>query len=95
MVRALTDLVVIMRQHISRFLKDFLELVHDFWAAAPVMQPFLLALLGELSHTLQDDFHMYMPDLLPMFVAVLNDAERTGDLEPRLAHVAHDDRPDA
>ncbi|KAL6771425.1 TOR1 [Auxenochlorella protothecoides x Auxenochlorella symbiontica] len=79
MVRALTDLVSIMRQHISRFLKDFLDLVHEFWRGAPVMQPYLLTLLGELSHTLQDDFHTYMPDLLPMFVAVFDDAERTGD----------------
>lgn len=81
MVRALTDLVVIMRQHISRFLKEFLDLVHEFWSASPVMQPYLLTLLGELSHTLQDDFHTYMPDLLPMFVAVFNDAERTGDFQ--------------
>ncbi|RMZ52908.1 hypothetical protein APUTEX25_001027, partial [Auxenochlorella protothecoides] len=79
MVRALTDLVSIMRQHISRFLKDFLDLVHEFWRGAPVMQPYLLTLLGELSDTLQDDFHTYMPDLLPMFVAVFDDAERTGD----------------
>lgn len=146
MVRALTDLVSIMRQHISRFLKDFLDLVHEFWRGAPVMQPYLLTLLGELSResalkggglrrgvwgrgawrgrawpaeargrvtsrhvggpavdvtssithhgskspcppppptcradTLQDDFHTYMPDLLPMFVAVFDDAERTGD----------------
>lgn len=143
MVKALTELVTIMRQHISRYLKDFLDLVHDFWSTSTVMQPHLLALIGELSRTdgawgwggggggclapraicmefslagrarcrssprrsgttawpggrpthplptsththgladvLQDDFKPYMPDLLPKFVAIFNDAERTGD----------------
>ena len=30
-VRALTDLVILMRQHVRKFLPDLLALVNDFW----------------------------------------------------------------
>eukprot|EP00887_Chlorella_sp_A99_P006163 scaffold3.g6163.t1 len=79
MVRALTDLVVLMRQHIRKFLPDFLALVHDFWGTTPALLPHVLNLLAELSQTLRDDFRAWAPDLLPKFVALFNDAERTGD----------------
>lgn len=49
MVRALTDLVVLMRQHVRRFLPDLLALVADFWGTAPAMLPHILQLLAELS----------------------------------------------
>ena len=31
------------------------------------------------AETLRDDFRHYMPELLPKFVALLNEAERTND----------------
>lgn len=31
------------------------------------------------AETLRDDFRHYMPELLPKFVALLNEAERTSD----------------
>lgn len=49
MVRALTDLVVLMRQHVRKFLPDLLALVSDFWGTAPAMLPHILSLLAELS----------------------------------------------
>lgn len=49
LVRALTDLVRLMQQHIRKFLPDFLALVHDFWGGSPVLLPHVLALLAELS----------------------------------------------
>jgi len=30
-VRAMTDLVILMRQHVRKFLPDLLSLVNDFW----------------------------------------------------------------
>ena len=127
MVRALTDLVVLMRQHVRKFLPDLLALVNDFWGASPAMLPHILSLLAELSRaprgrrrwrgglegcaacypailaapclhlphrspplptplcrprpaeTLRDDFRHHMPELLPKFVALLNEAERTSN----------------
>ena len=49
MMRALTDLIVLMRQHIRKFLPDLLALVHDFWGSTPAMLPHVLNLLAELS----------------------------------------------
>ena len=49
LVRALTDLVRLMHQHVRRFLPDFLALVHEFWAGSPLLLPHVLALLAELS----------------------------------------------
>lgn len=49
MVRALTDLVVLMRQHVRRFLPDLLALVNDFWGSSVTMLPHILSLLAELS----------------------------------------------
>ncbi|KDD76204.1 FAT domain-containing protein, partial [Helicosporidium sp. ATCC 50920] len=79
MVRALTDLVVLMRQHVSKFLPDLLALIHDFWGSSSFILPHVLTLLSELAHTLRDDFHSYMPDLLPRFVVLFDESERTGD----------------
>lgn len=79
MVKALTDLVVLMRQHIRKYLVDLLALVDAFWGESPQMLPHVLNLLAELSRTLRDDFRQHTPDLLPKFVSLFADAERTGD----------------
>ena len=49
MIRALTDLVVLMRQHIRKFLPDLLALVHEFWGQTIALLPHILNLLAELS----------------------------------------------
>jgi FKBP12-rapamycin complex-associated protein len=52
MVRALTELVVLMRQHVRKFLPDLLALVDAFWGSSPGMLPHVLTLLAELSREL-------------------------------------------
>jgi len=49
MVSALTDLVVLMRQHIRKFLPDLLSLADSFWTESPVMLPQVLTLIAEMS----------------------------------------------
>ena len=78
MIKALTDLVVLMRQHIRKYLVDLLALVDAFWSESPAMLPHVLNLLAELSRT-RDDFRQHTPELLPKFVTLFADAERTGD----------------
>jgi hypothetical protein len=39
----------------------------------------LVPLVCPPAETLRDDFRHYMPELLPKFVALLNEAERTND----------------
>lgn len=79
MIRALADLVVLMRQHIKKLLPDILALIDAFWAESPVVTPHILFLLSELAVTLRDDFKDHLVDLLPKFISVFEDADRTED----------------
>jgi len=80
MIRALADLVVFMRQHIRKFLADILSLVDMFWEeeSTPVT-PHILFLLTELAFTLRDDLGDHMPNLLPKFISLLDEADKTED----------------
>jgi FKBP12-rapamycin complex-associated protein len=49
MIKALTELVVFMRQHVRRYLGDLLAIVDVFWNESGVILPHILKLLGELS----------------------------------------------
>lgn len=49
MVRALADLVVLMRQHVRKFLPDLLALVDAFWGVSSAMLGHVLNLLAELA----------------------------------------------
>eukprot|EP00889_Picochlorum_renovo_P008615 jgi/Picre1/35645/NNA_003106.t1 len=80
MIRALADLVVFMRQHIKKFLPDFLSLIDSFWTdETSILTPHILFLLSELAVTLREDFKVHMVDLLPKFISLLDEADRTED----------------
>jgi FKBP12-rapamycin complex-associated protein len=49
MIRALGDLVILMRQHIRKFLPDLLNLIESFWDESPLLTPHILFLLSELA----------------------------------------------
>ena len=66
MIKALTDLVVLMRQHIRKYLVDLLALVDAFWSEAPAMLPHVLNLLAELSRTLLF-LNVFLSFFLPFF----------------------------
>ena len=80
MIRALADLVVFMRQHIRKFLADILSLIDMFWEeeSTPVT-PHILFLLTELAFTLREDLRGHMSNLLPKFISLLDEADKTGD----------------
>ena len=84
LLRVLRHLVVLMKQHIRKFLPEFLQLVKDFWLEdvdqpGALLLPEILKLLATLGATLRDDFRHHIPDLLPRFVSLFTEAERTGD----------------
>ncbi|KAK9806315.1 hypothetical protein WJX72_010074 [[Myrmecia] bisecta] len=74
----LTVLVSFLRQHVRKYLTDILLLIHDHWQPNSALLPQILNLLSELSVALRDDMRMYLPDLLPKFVALFAEAERSG-----------------
>lgn len=57
MVRALTELVILMRQHIRKFLGDLLALAESFWGESPAMLPHILNLIAELSREFHGPFN--------------------------------------
>lgn len=56
MIRALSDLVILMRQHIRKFLPSMLNLINFFWSDSDVLTPHILFLLSELA-----GMHVYLP----------------------------------
>eukprot|EP00850_Spirogloea_muscicola_P011604 SM000072S21238 [mRNA] locus=s72:583526:601430:+ [translate_table: standard] len=82
----LAQLVNIVRQHIRKYLPELLALVYDYWSvlllptstrsatASPVLN-----LVEALCRALNDEFRMYLGEVLPRCIQVLGDAERSND----------------
>lgn len=81
MLEQLTQLTRVVRQHIRRFLPEILQLVHDFWGSSLRITHYCLQLLAELSLALRDDLRPHVPELLPRFVGLFVEAERTGQFD--------------
>ena len=84
----LVELVGIVQGHMRSYLPDILTLIDRYWSLQrlPLLN-ILLNFLAVLAKVLQDDFRQYVSDLLPKFVALFQDAERSGNfniVEPGL-----------
>ncbi|BBN14806.1 serine/threonine-protein kinase mTOR [Marchantia polymorpha subsp. ruderalis] len=84
--RCLAALVSIVRQHIRKYLPELLSLISDFWSSLmlpvsgrPSFDSPVLNLVEHLCLALNDEFRIYLPEILPRCVQVLTDAERTGN----------------
>ncbi|KIY92187.1 hypothetical protein MNEG_15776 [Monoraphidium neglectum] len=66
------------RQHIRRFLPELLALLQEFWGSSVRITHYCLQLLAELALSLRDDLRPHVPELLPRFVGLFVEAERTG-----------------
>lgn len=82
----LASLVSIVRQHIRKYLPEMLSLISDFWSSLllpalnrPNSGSPILNLVEQLCKALNDEFRMYLPEILPRCIQVLNDAERNSD----------------
>ncbi|KAJ3676103.1 hypothetical protein LUZ60_003515 [Juncus effusus] len=83
----LGTLVSIVRQHIRKYLPELLKLVSELWPTSfglpavnrPVQGSPILHLVEQLCMALNDEFRMYMLEILPCCIQVLNDAERCND----------------
>lgn len=67
----LSILVAIVKQHIRPYLPQTFELVHEFWSQ-PAMQPQILTFVEEITVALKDEFKVYIPDLVPKLLSILN-----------------------
>ena len=87
MLAQLTALVAIIRGHVRRYLDEILDIVRSFWGPGPLLRQ-MLRLCEELAVALHDDFRAHLPDLLPRMIAVLAEAERSGNFSavPSVLH---------
>ncbi|WMV18476.1 hypothetical protein MTR67_011861 [Solanum verrucosum] len=77
----LGTLVSIARQHIRKYLPEFLSLLSELWslfslavANRPIHIALILQLVEKLCLALKDEFRKYLPDILPCCIQVLTDA---------------------
>ncbi|CAI7855818.1 unnamed protein product [Closterium sp. NIES-53] len=91
----LAQLVGIVRQHMRKYLPEITALIRDFWhplllsvfPRPPAPSP-VLNLVEQLARALPEDFKSCLPDMLPRCVALVADAERSGDYK-RVPPVLH------
>ena len=50
LLKSLTELVSVLRQHVRKYLADLLDLVHYYWATEKLL-PVLLMLVSEIAGT--------------------------------------------
>ncbi|KAF2748222.1 hypothetical protein M011DRAFT_467267 [Sporormia fimetaria CBS 119925] len=73
----LSQLVRIVRQHIRPYLPDILATVKKFWEVAGAqLQGTILSLIEAISRSLEGEFKIYLADILPLMLGVL-DQEQT------------------
>lgn len=79
----LSILVSIVKQHIRNFLPDILALIRDYWESAPGLQANILLLVEAIAHSLEGEFKIYLAQLLPLMLKVLetSDTARPGPSE--------------
>ncbi|RPB03684.1 FAT-domain-containing protein [Choiromyces venosus 120613-1] len=71
----LSILVSIVKQHIRNFLPDILALIRDYWESASGLQSTILQLVEAIAHSLEGEFKVYLAQLLPLMLKVLETAD--------------------
>lgn len=79
-VRQLIDLVRIVQAHMRPYLNDLLDLIIGFWDySRPKLLTLMLLLLAKLAAMLQEDMRDNAGRLVPLFVNLFQEAERSGE----------------
>jgi FKBP12-rapamycin complex-associated protein len=77
----LSQLVRIVRQHIRPYLPEILKTIQDFWGGAIQLQATILSLIEAIARSLEGEFKVYLADVLPLMLGVL-DVEQTAKRIP-------------
>jgi FKBP12-rapamycin complex-associated protein len=71
-------LVSIVKQHVRDFLSEINQLIREYWATQHVTQ--VLLLIEEVSKALNDEFRPYLPQIMPLLLAILHNDHSTHKL---------------
>ncbi|KAF2473283.1 uncharacterized protein BDR25DRAFT_257609 [Lindgomyces ingoldianus] len=77
----LSQLVRIVRQHIRPYLQSILATIQEYWSANPQLQSTILSLIEAIARSLEGEFKVYLADVLPLMLGVL-DQDQTGKRLP-------------
>lgn len=64
-------LISIVKQHIRNFLSSIFNLMQDFWNTSAIIQITILSLVESVAESLDLDFKVYLPALLPQILSIL------------------------
>jgi len=67
----LSILVSIVKQHIRNFLPDILQLIRDHWQTSTNLHGTILQLIEAIARSLEGEFKVYLAQLLPLMLQVL------------------------
>lgn len=68
--KQLGQLVAIVKQHVRDFLDDIFVLIKEYWNGPLLDQ--IVGLVEEISMALNDEFKVYLPELIPQMLVALN-----------------------
>ncbi|ORY17763.1 armadillo-type protein [Clohesyomyces aquaticus] len=68
----LSLLVRIVRQHIRPYLPSILSTIQEYWSANPQLQSTILSLIEAIARSLEGEFKVYLADVLPLMLGVLD-----------------------
>lgn len=77
----LSQLVRIVRQHIRPYLQSILSTIQEFWDGSPQLQATILSLIEAIARSLEGEFKVYLADVLPLMLGVL-DSDQTNKRLP-------------
>ncbi|PSN67313.1 ARM repeat-containing protein [Corynespora cassiicola Philippines] len=77
----LSQLVRIVRQHIRPYLQNILSTIQEYWGSNPQLQATILSLIEAIARSLEGEFKIYLADVLPLMLGVL-DSDQTSKRLP-------------
>ncbi|KAF2425315.1 FAT-domain-containing protein [Tothia fuscella] len=68
----LSQLVRIVRQHIRPFLPGIISIIKEYWDKSATLQATILSLIESIARSLEGEFKVYLADVLPQMLGVLD-----------------------
>lgn len=85
----LSLLVKIVRQHIRPHLKTIIAAVSEHWYTSTQLQATILSLIESISRSLEGEFKVYLADVLPLMLGVLDSDPKTEASQIACSRVMH------
>ncbi|KAF8468992.1 armadillo-type protein [Kalaharituber pfeilii] len=82
----LAILVSIVKQHIRNHLPEILQLIREYWSTSPTLLGTILQLVEAIARSLEGEFKLYLAQLLPLMLPVLDSDSARGMPTEKVLH---------